>query len=420
MFYSDNYYCITDNTIVHYTAKDFIMAASDQQKIGVITATIIGMNAMIGSGIFTAPAAMATNVGPAGILAYMFVVVAVWCMALSFARLAQLFPEEGSFYTYTKQWAGHVGGIIAAMLYLCGVIIAMGLLAHVAGIYLNPLFPGYGAYTWGAVTLFVLVVLNMYGVVVSQWGQHVLIATTVFPLIAITAICLWHGKSSNLIPFAPYGFGNVFKATRIVIFSFFGFECAASLFSIVENPARNVPRALAYSIIGVGTLYILFVTSIIFATPASYFSDPRIPLSDVLMSVIPHHPWIINLIHIAILSAVIGTIHSMIWSASAFLTTLCKKIAPNSFIERSPATAVIIIGAAIAITFLSLSNLNLFFSLTAIGIILAFILSMITLLCLKSEWQSGRNSITLCGILTASIILFFAIEGLILEIAKIT
>jgi len=59
-------------------------------KIGLATATIIGMNAMIGSGIFTAPAAMASYVGPAGILAYFFVVVSLWFIALSLSRLDEL------------------------------------------------------------------------------------------------------------------------------------------------------------------------------------------------------------------------------------------------------------------------------------------------------------------------------------------
>ena len=53
------------------------MPHSDTKKIGVATATIVGMNAMIGSGIFTAPSAMAAHVGPAGIIAFFFVVVAI-------------------------------------------------------------------------------------------------------------------------------------------------------------------------------------------------------------------------------------------------------------------------------------------------------------------------------------------------------
>src|ERR1700722_6445072 len=104
-----------------------------QQKIGVATATIIGMNAMIGSGIFTAPATMASYVGPAGIIAYLIVIISVWFIAQSLARLAQLYPEEGSFYVYTKQWGGHIMGLIATTAYLIGLIIAMGLLTQMSG-----------------------------------------------------------------------------------------------------------------------------------------------------------------------------------------------------------------------------------------------------------------------------------------------
>jgi len=199
------------------------MTADNGTKIGVATATIIGMNAMIGSAIFIAPAAMAANVGPAGILAYLFVVVSVWFMALSIARLAALFPEEGSFYAYAKQWGGHTVGMIAGCLYLVGLLIAMGLLAQMVGVYLVRFFPAWSSQTLGLTTLGILVLLNMFGVVLSQLGQHILIATTLFPLLVTTIMCLSKANFANLIPFAPYGFTNVFKATRMVIFGFFWF-----------------------------------------------------------------------------------------------------------------------------------------------------------------------------------------------------
>src|SRR5262245_2205421 len=108
------------------------MSTSHGTKIGLMTATIIGMNAMIGSGIFTAPAAIASYVGPAGIVAYIFVVLSVWCMALSLARLAALYPQDGAFYTYTRQWGGHAMGLLAGGFYIFGLIVAMGLLCQVA------------------------------------------------------------------------------------------------------------------------------------------------------------------------------------------------------------------------------------------------------------------------------------------------
>lgn len=393
--------------------------SENKTKIGVATATIVGMNAMIGSGIFTAPATMAAYVGPAGILAYIFVVISVWFLAQSLARMAQLYPEEGSFYVYTKQWAGHTIGMIACFAYLCGLIIAMGLLSQMAGTYLHTIIPSVSAFHLGLITLGLFVLLNMFGVVLSSWGQHILIFCTLFPLIAVTIMCLSKFNPQLLTPFAPYGFTNVLKATRIVIFGFFGFECAASLFNIVQDPEKNVPRALTYSIIIVGTIYTLFVGSIILSTPLHHFSDPLIPLSQTLMQVFPANPWMLWVIHLAILSAILGTIHSMIWSSSNLLTLLAKKLKNPvaKYLESrgflSAQMSVLLIGIAITIGYTTLKNPNLFFYFTAVFIVFAYMTSIITLLTLRAEWKSKQNIKTLLGLATALMIFFFAAQGLV-------
>lgn len=396
--------------------KEGIMTSTQSNKIGVVTATIIGMNAMIGAGVFTAPAAMASNVGPAGIIAYLFVVAAVWFMAQSLARLAFLFPQEGAFYTYAKQWGGHSVGLLASGAYFSGLLIAMGLLSRVAGCYLTDFIPSFSANTLGLLLLWSLVALNMCGMVMSELGQRILIILTVFPLLATTIICLFHANLSNLVPFAPFGFANVFKATRIVIFGFFGFECAASLFSIVKNPERNVPKALTYSIIFVGIIYTLFISSIILSTPASLFTGASMRVPEILSAVLPGYPWLITSVHIAILSAIIGTIHSMIWSSSSLLVALMKKVTvTRSLVERGifgSRTAVLLVGLAICTTYLTLHNIDLFFFLTAMFVTSAFILSMISLLHIRTEWKSGQNIKTLIGISTALLIFYFAAEGL--------
>ncbi len=390
------------------------MAQDNVSKIGVVTATIIGMNAMIGAGIFTAPAAIGSFVGPAGIVAYIFVIIAVWFIAQSLARVAARFPQEGSFYTYTKQWGGHIMGSIAGYSYLLGLLIAMGLLAQVAGHYLHhPFFPTVDSHTLGFITLCALVGLNMFGVVLSELGQQILIVTTTFPLIVTTIMCFTKADLSNLTPFAPYGLRNVFQATRAVIFGFFGFECASSLFTIVKDPQRNVPRALTYSIAIVGGIYLLFVSSIILSTPLSLFSDPHVALSMVLRTVFPENQWILTAVHIAILSAVLGTIHSMIWSSSALLVSLAKQ---TNGIKLSQRLSVLLVGMCIFLSFTFLRNIDLFFSLTAIFIISAYILSMITLFTIKEERKGINNLITIGGMVMAGVILYFAVEGLIQQL----
>jgi amino acid transporter len=400
------------------------MAQSQHGKIGVITATIIGMNAMIGSGIFTAPAAMASHVGPAGILAYLFVVFAVWFIAISLARLAALFPEEGSFYVYVKPWAGHLGGLIASGAYFAGLLIAMGALSQVAGSYLQDFFPSFSAHNLGLIVLLLLVFLNMFGVVLSEIGQHILIVCTIFPLLATTLVCFYHFDLSNLTPFAPHGLTNVLKATRIVIFGFFGFECAASLFNIVAQPETNVPRALTYSIAIVGSLYTLFIASIILSTPLALFSNATIRVPEIIEALHPHATWLIIIVHIAILSAILGTVHSMIWTSSNLLVSLVKRLKSSAgrwLIDAgiiNSKSSVLIVGLCITISYIFIANIDLFFYLTAFFIVLSYIMSMITLLLRTEEWRSGQNVKTTIGIATALLIFIFAAEGLIVEIMQ--
>ncbi len=346
-------------------------------------------------------------------------------MALSLARLAYLFPEEGSFYVYAKAWGGHITGLIASCAYFLGLLIAMGLLSQMAGTYLHDFFPSISAYNLGLIALIALVILNMFGVVLSQLGQQILIVCTIFPIIMTTLMCLSKASFSNLVPFAPFGYANVFKATKVVIFGFFGFECASSLFNIVENPKKNVPKALIYSIIAVGILYTLFFGSIILSTPLNLFTDPRIPLSQTLTVIFPNSSWLIGVIHFAILSAILGTVHSMIWTSSNLLALLMKNFHSPSL--KSLATkqwfvqygSVIAVGVAIATSYVTLKNPNLFFSLTSLFIISAFLLSMVSLLVVKNELKAGHKAQAIIGMATALLIFYFAAEGLFQEIFKL-
>ena len=305
---------------------------------------------------------------------------------------------------------------------MIGLLTAMGLLAQAAGTYLQWYFPTMSQYSLGLIVLIGLTILNLAGMALSQMGQYILIACTVSPLLLVTGLCLSKAHLSNLVPFAPHGLTNVMRATKAAIFGFFGFECASSLFTIVKDPVKNVPRALTWAIMIVGTIYLLFVGSIILSTPLHCFADPNIPITDVLKTVFPGNHMVIELIHASILSAILGTIHSMIWSSSALLRSLCGMVKTGpikAIVDRdwlTHTTSVFFVGASIFLSYTTLKNVDLFFSLTAIFIVFAYATSMITLLTLESEWKSGRNIKTLLGLLTAAVIFAFAVEGLIASV----
>lgn len=394
------------------------MSIQNPSKINLTTAVIVCLNAMIGAGIFSVPSALGAHVGPAGLLTYLFVIVAIWCMGQSMARLAQIYPGEGSFYLYASRWGGHTLGLIAAGAYIFGLMIAMGLLMQIAGNYLHSSFPSISATTLGTLALAALIVLNIMGAKLTKVGQLILIYCTLLPMVATIILCLSKGSLAHFIPFAPYGIMNIFTATRIVIFGFFGFEAAASLFHIVENPERNVPKAVKISIALVGLFYLTFAASIIYAVPFELLSSGK-PLSDALLVLFPNYGWIVKVIHVAIIAAILGTVHSMIWSASELALAYAKKIQSKTLhrlIEKktiNQRTGVLFIGAGIFAAFSLLHNLSLFFSITALAIITAFILSMIALLCIKAEWKSGKNYLVVMGLATACIMLYFSVTGIL-------
>jgi hypothetical protein len=67
----------------------------------------------------------------------------------------------------------------------------------------------------------------------------------------------------------------------------------------------------------------------------------------------------------------------------------------------------------ITLSYITISNPYIFSSITAVFIVFAYVMSMITLLTLPQEWRSGQNIQTLIGIVTALAIFCFAAEDLL-------
>jgi amino acid transporter len=372
---------------------------------------------MIGASIFTIPAQLQRSVGPAGLLSYLIVIVAVYCMARALARVAARYPGEGSFYLYASGWAGHYYGIIASGSYLIGLTIAIGLLGTITGSYLQVYFPFSSAQTLSQISLLSLTLLNMAGAVISQVGQVILIVLTILPLLIIMGLCFSKANVKNLVPFAPEGVASILSATRAVIFGFFGFEASASLYGIVENAENNVPKAITYALVATSMLYLLFVTAIFLALPRDYFTSSTMPLSNVLMQIFPGFSWLVRLIHVSILLTIMGTMHSLIWSLGTLLEVLIKKLYPPITrvisLKSLQRCSVVLIGLGASISSLFFVSINLLFSLVALFVVFALASSMVPLLLLDSNEQSSDRLLGICGLCSAGLMFFCAVVGIV-------
>lgn len=368
-------------------------------------AIIIGINAIVGASIFVAPAALQVTTGPAALITYGLVSIAALFLALALARVATLYPEKGAFYTYAKAWGGHTWGVIAMMSYTIGLIVALGLVARATGDMLSLIFTNIAPLTLSIGLVALLVAANMAGALIAKTGQIILMILTYLPIAVISLLCLLKADTNNLHPFMPHGWMSIFQAVPLVIFGFFGFESIPSLFSEIKDPERNVPKAVTFTILLVGITYMLFAAAIFIGLPSSLFtSGSPDQLSAALITLYPNFTWLVSLINWAIIIALTGVLHSMIWSLSSLIVDTSSYIVPGVSISRKQ--ALLILGGSIIASCVVFRNynLNFMFDLTALFIVFAYATALLPLLVNKQGRSASQISIAIVGLLTALVI----------------
>jgi basic amino acid/polyamine antiporter, APA family len=81
-----------------------------KRSMGPWMATALVIGNMVGSGIFTLPAVLAGEAGPASILALVFTGVGAMLLALVFANLGRAHPRTGGPYYFARRAFGDFVG----------------------------------------------------------------------------------------------------------------------------------------------------------------------------------------------------------------------------------------------------------------------------------------------------------------------
>ncbi len=392
-------------------------SAHGKDKISLGAAIIVAMNAMIGAGVLAMPAVLAQNVGPASILSFVISIGVVLCIGLTLGWVADKYPGEGWNYRYPSQWAGHTIGMISAYAYLIGVIVAMGFLVQQAGVWVNRFIPWIHPQTLGITTLSFLAFLVLSGAKVSSWGQYVIAFFVITPLILTSIVCLLNMNPALFSPFMPGPVTSIFYALPTAMFGFLGFESVASLYAIVQQPKKNVPRAFITAIIAVGSLYLLFVCGIIFSIPAEHFAGGlNQTLAGVLYHVFPTHRFLATSVLIGATFGIIGTLHSMVWSVSTLMTVVIAKtrirVIQNAFKTKVWNDSVsVVITASLMLLVSLVFAAQWLMPLTVLFIVPSYLLSCLALLFIKSEWRNGKNIVALIAIFGGSLLVYFALQA---------
>ena len=114
--------------------------ANENNKIGLIPATLMVAGNMMGSGVFMLPANLAA-IGSIAIFGWLITIVGAVALGLVFSKLTQIYTAAGGPYAYSRKAFGDYMGYQTNLVYwLANVVGNVGL--AVAGLgYLTTFFP---------------------------------------------------------------------------------------------------------------------------------------------------------------------------------------------------------------------------------------------------------------------------------------
>ena len=145
-------------------------------NIGLKTATIVGMNAMIGQEYLSTPIAIAKSVGRRNLNICFCDNSRLVYGAFARQSCSAFIQKKVHLSVIRKPWMGHKFAIFCATSYIFGLIIAMGLLAKIGGQYLNYFLPFIEAEYLSFFLVLSLTALNISRGNIFQIGQIILIS----------------------------------------------------------------------------------------------------------------------------------------------------------------------------------------------------------------------------------------------------
>jgi APA family basic amino acid/polyamine antiporter len=293
---------------------DAILATAEKKSLhrslGPIQLIMLGIGAVIGTGIFVLTATAAQKAGPGMMVSFIIAGAVCAVAALCYSELASMVPVAGSAYTYSYAVMGElvawlVGWALILEYALGASAVAVGWSGHIVGF-----LEAVGVHVPHALTVGPKIAIgsfleggeaggfiNLPAVIITALVTGLLVLGTkesasvnaVLVAVKVTALMMFivitvpmiSGHMDNFQPFTPRGWGNplgssgtgVLGAAASIFFAYVGFDAVSTAAEETKNPQRNVPIGLIGSLLICTVFYLLAAAGAIGAMGAQPLSD---------------------------------------------------------------------------------------------------------------------------------------------------
>jgi APA family basic amino acid/polyamine antiporter len=268
------------------------------RRIGLWTAVAILVGSTIGSGIFRSPASIATKLpGPLPLLAvWLMGGLFALCGALTLAEAASAFPQTGGVYVYIREAWGRLTAFLFGWSELVMIrAAALGAISTTFAEYFIRVLghdPGVAPYSHyvhyvAAVAILVTAGFNYVGVRTAGTVQNLTTLAKVGGLLFIVLLAFSLGlpkTGGHYTPVSPPGSFSVASfglALVSVLWVYDGWADVSFVAGEVDNPRKNLPRALIIGTSGIILIYLLANLAYLAVLPVNEIAASKLVAADV-------------------------------------------------------------------------------------------------------------------------------------------
>jgi len=241
------------------------------RHLGLVGATVVGVAAMLGTGVFAVWTPALALSGPWLLIALGVAAACSGLNALSAVRLAAQHPESGGAYAYARIRLGRPPALLAGWAFILGKAASAAAAGLTIGVYLMPQHPQIIA--WFAIGL--CLALDLAGLRRSVVVSGILVACVVLILIVVCTASLVTNPldvsvnpSGNLDNSRNVTGLDVLAASGLIFLAFAGYARITVLGEEVRHPAWTIPRAVLLSLAAVLVIYVGVAVTVLAAEQA--------------------------------------------------------------------------------------------------------------------------------------------------------
>jgi amino acid transporter len=227
----------------------------------VVSAAFLGIGGMVGAGIFALLGEAGQIAGSAVWLSFLLAGFVALLQSYSFARLGARYPSKGGIVEYLVQefGNGHITGTICWMFFFNAAIV-MAMVTVSFSSYAGELIAGTEPSTLLRNALVVAVILgvlaiNLIGPRLVAKAQTIVVWAVIALLSAFAAVLIFDLDPDLLAPSTYPAGTEILSSVALTFFAYLGFNVIAFSAGDMENPRRDLPRAMLIALLATMTIY---------------------------------------------------------------------------------------------------------------------------------------------------------------------